>query len=108
VAGCRRIDKKRNTDIVQDLKYSVLQRKINQYQLNYFKHILRMRTYRIHQKIFHYHPKGIRDTGRPPLTWKGQFTKLRDWNRPTGLSLAADDDDIIISVRFKVTTTTIF
>jgi hypothetical protein len=31
--------------------------KINEYQQNYFDHILNMPTYRISRKVFDYHPK---------------------------------------------------
>jgi hypothetical protein len=40
VAGFRRIDKKRNTDIRQNLKIFSLGEKIKYYQQNYFEHIL--------------------------------------------------------------------
>jgi hypothetical protein len=73
VAGYRRIDKKRNTDIRQNLKIFNIGDKIKEYQQNYFEHILRMPTYRIPRKIFNYHPKGRRDTGRPPMRWMDQF-----------------------------------
>jgi hypothetical protein len=58
VAGYRRIDKKRNTDIRQNLKIFNLWEKIKEYQQNDFEHILRMPTYQIPWKIFNYHPKG--------------------------------------------------
>jgi hypothetical protein len=61
VAGYRRTDKKRNTDIIQNLKIFSLEEKIREYQQNYFEHILRMSTYRIPWKIFNYHHKGRRD-----------------------------------------------
>jgi hypothetical protein len=73
VAGCRRTDKKRNTDIRQNLKIFNLGQKIREYQQNYFEHILRMSTYRIPQKILNYHPKGRGDRGRPPMRWMDQF-----------------------------------
>jgi hypothetical protein len=73
VAGYRRTDKKRNTEIRQNLKIFNLGRKIREYQQNYFEHILRMPTYRIPRKIFNYHPKGRRDRGRPPMRWIDQF-----------------------------------
>jgi hypothetical protein len=61
VAGYRRTDKKRNTDIRQNLKIFNLGQKIREYQQNYFEHILRMPTYCIPRKIFNYHPKGRRE-----------------------------------------------
>jgi hypothetical protein len=73
MAGCRRTDKKRITDIRQNLKIFNLGYKIREYQQNYFEYILRMPTYRIPRKIFNYHPKGRRDTGRPPMRWMDQF-----------------------------------
>jgi hypothetical protein len=42
VAGYRRIDKKKNIDIRQDLKILNLREKIKAYQQSYFEHILRM------------------------------------------------------------------
>jgi hypothetical protein len=44
VTGYRRTDKKRNTDIRQDLNIFNLGKKINYCQQNYFEHILRMPT----------------------------------------------------------------
>jgi hypothetical protein len=69
VAGYRKIDKKRNTDIRQNLKIFNLGQKIREYQQNYFEHILRMSTYRIPLNIFNYHPKGRRDRCRPQMRW---------------------------------------
>jgi hypothetical protein len=74
VAGYRRIDKKINTDIRQNLKIFNIGGKIKEYQHNYFEDILRMPTYLIPRKIFNYHPKGRRDKGRPPMRWIDQFT----------------------------------
>jgi hypothetical protein len=73
VAGYRRIDEKRNTDIRQNLKIFNLGEKIREYQQNYFEHILIMPTYLIPRKIFIYHPKGRRDRGRLPMRWMDQF-----------------------------------
>jgi hypothetical protein len=58
VAGCRRRDKKRSIDIRQNLKIFNLGEKIKDYQHSYFKHILRLPSYQIPQKILSYHPKG--------------------------------------------------
>jgi hypothetical protein len=44
VEGYRRIDKKRNADIKQELNIFNLGEKNKQYQQNYFEHILRMIT----------------------------------------------------------------
>jgi hypothetical protein len=73
VTGYRRIDKKRNTDIRENLKIFNLGQKIREYQPNYFEHILRMLTYQIPWKVFSYHPKGRTDGGRPPISWIDQF-----------------------------------
>jgi hypothetical protein len=72
VAGYRE-QKKRSTDIRQNLKIFNVGHKIREYQHNYFIHILRMPTYRIPQKIFNYDPEGRRDRGRPPMRWIDQF-----------------------------------
>jgi hypothetical protein len=61
VAGYRKTDTKRNTDIRQNLKIFSLGQKIREYQQNYLEHILRIPTYLIRRKIFNYHPKGRRD-----------------------------------------------
>jgi hypothetical protein len=45
VAGYRRIDKKRNTDIRQNLKIFNGGEKKKEYQQNYFEHILRLPMY---------------------------------------------------------------
>jgi hypothetical protein len=47
VAGYRRTDKKRNTDIRQKLKIFNLRQKIRECHRNFFGHILRMPTHRI-------------------------------------------------------------
>jgi hypothetical protein len=73
VAGYGRTDKKRNTDIRQNLKIFDLGQKIREYQQNNLEHILRMPTYRIPRKIFSYQPKGRRYIGRPPMRWIDQF-----------------------------------
>jgi hypothetical protein len=39
VAGCRRMDKKRNIDIRQEINIFNLGEKIKEYQRNYLKHI---------------------------------------------------------------------
>jgi hypothetical protein len=93
LACYRRTDKKINTDIRQNLKIFNLRQKIREYQQNYFEHILRMPTYRMPRKIFNYHPKGRRDSGRPPMRWMEQFAQPGDRNRPIGLNLVVDDDD---------------
>jgi hypothetical protein len=60
VAGYRRMDTKRNTDIRQELNTFNLGEKV-EYQWNYSEHILRMPTYQIPQKLFNYRPKGRRE-----------------------------------------------
>jgi hypothetical protein len=45
VAGYRRIDKKRNTDIRHNVKIFILRKKIKEFQQNYFEHMLRTPTY---------------------------------------------------------------
>jgi hypothetical protein len=59
-------------------------------QANYFKHILRMPTYRIPRKIFNYHPNGTRYRSRLPMML---FVYSEDRNRPIGPNLADDDDE---------------
>jgi hypothetical protein len=55
-------------------KIVILRQKIREYQQqNYFEHILRMPTYQIPRKIFNYHPKRGRGSGRPPMRWIDQF-----------------------------------
>jgi hypothetical protein len=56
VAAHRGIDKKRNTDVRQNLKVFNLGEKIKEYQQNYFENILRMPIYGIPRKVFSYHP----------------------------------------------------
>jgi hypothetical protein len=58
VAGYRGTDKKRYTDIRQNLKIFNLGEKIRECQQKYFEHILIMPTYRIPTKIFNCHPNG--------------------------------------------------
>jgi hypothetical protein len=57
VSGYRRMDKKRNIDIRQELKKYSLGEKVKEYQWNYLEHILRMPTYQIPWKLFDYNPK---------------------------------------------------
>jgi hypothetical protein len=45
VAGYRRMDKERNTDIKQELNIFNLGEKVKEYQWNYLEYILRMPTY---------------------------------------------------------------
>jgi hypothetical protein len=74
VVGYRRIDKKRNTDIRQDLNILNIREKIKEYQQKYFKHILRTQNYRIPQRMFNYHNKKKEERGHPLMRWKEQFT----------------------------------
>jgi hypothetical protein len=73
VAGYRRTDIKRNTDIRKNLKIFNLGQKIREYQQNYFELIQRMPTYRTPRNIFNYYPKGRRDRDRPQMRWMDQF-----------------------------------
>jgi hypothetical protein len=75
VAGYRRMDKKRNTDIRQNLKIFNLGEEIKECQQNYFERILRMPTYGISRKVFNYHPKGRRDRGRTQMRWINRLTE---------------------------------
>jgi hypothetical protein len=72
VAGYRRIDKKRDTDIRQHLKIFNLGKKIREHHQSYFEHILRMPTYRPNPSEGF--PKGRRDGGRPQMRWLDQIT----------------------------------
>jgi hypothetical protein len=89
VADYRRVDKKRNIDITQELNIFNLGQKVKENQRKYVEHILIIPTYRVLRKLFDYRSKGRQETGRPPKRWNDQ---PGDRIRSEGLSLAADDD----------------
>jgi hypothetical protein len=64
----------RGTALLFFIKIFNLEEKIKEYQQNYFEYTSRMPTYGIPWKIVRYHPKGRRDSGRPPMRWKDQVT----------------------------------
>jgi hypothetical protein len=76
----------------------------NEYQQNYLKYILRLPTNLILRELFDYVPKGNRETGRPPNSWKDQFVLPQDRNMLKGLNLAVDDDDEMMKLKNWTTT----
>jgi hypothetical protein len=69
VSGYKRIDKKRNRNITKEINVFNLE-EIKEYNRNYLQCILRIVSYRIPWKLYHYHPKGRSEKGQPPKGWK--------------------------------------
>jgi hypothetical protein len=70
VADSRRINQRRNENIIHEINIFELRENINEYQQIYYEHILRIPTDRISRKPFHCHPKGRRERGRLLKRWR--------------------------------------
>lgn len=73
VAGYTLLDHKRNEDIREEINITSVVDKIIEYRNNWYGHITRMPPNRIPQMLFHYHPTGKRNVGRPKKRWSDQF-----------------------------------
>jgi hypothetical protein len=64
-AGHRKLDKKRNTEILQELKINSVLEHTDQYRNNWKQHVQRMDRSRIPRQMMTCRPKGKRSLGRP-------------------------------------------
>jgi hypothetical protein len=73
-AGYKKLDKKRNTEILRELKINSALEHTEQYRNNWKQHVQRMDRSRIPRQIKTYHPKGKRALGRPLKRWRETIT----------------------------------
>ena len=73
-AGYTKLDKKKNIDIMKELKIDPLLEKIQNYRQNWRSHVLRMPASRIPRQILNYRPQGRRLLGRPMKRWNETVT----------------------------------
>jgi hypothetical protein len=64
-AECIKLDKKRNTEILRELKINSALEHTDQYSNNCKQHVQRMDRSRIPRQMMTYRPKGKRSLGRP-------------------------------------------
>jgi hypothetical protein len=73
-AGYTKLDKKRNTVILLELKINSVLEHIDQYSNNWKQHVQRMDESRIPWQMITYRPKGKRSLGRPLKRWRETLT----------------------------------
>jgi hypothetical protein len=73
-AGCTKLGKKRNTEILQELNINSVLEHIDQYRNNRKQHAQRMDRSRIPPQIMTYRPKGIRSLVNPLKLWRETVT----------------------------------
>ena len=66
---------------------------IQNYQLKWNHHVLRMPGNRIPCKALQYRPRGKRDLGTPYRRWKDQFMQLQNWNYNPKLRMEEEKDN---------------
>lgn len=71
-AGYTRMDRKRNTEIRQELGVEDVNEMIREYRRKWREHVERMEDDRIPKRIWKYKAKGRRATGRPRKRWADQ------------------------------------
>jgi hypothetical protein len=69
-AGYIKLDKKKNTDILRELKINSVLEHIDQYRNNWKQHVQRTDRSRIARQMMAYRPKGKRSLGRPLKRWR--------------------------------------
>jgi hypothetical protein len=67
--------------------------KMKEYQWKSLEYILRMPTYRTPWKLHDFHPKGRRESSRPPKRWKDQLVRPGDRKTSKYLNFVVDVDD---------------
>jgi thioesterase domain-containing protein len=72
-AGYTKLDKKRNTEIIWEVKINSVLEHTDQYRNNWKQHVQRMNRSRIPRQMMTY-PKGKRSLGRPLKHWKEAIT----------------------------------
>ena len=65
MAGYTLWDKKRSSDIREQLGSFNINDKLTQYKINQMEHIQRMNDNKLSKKILNYKPEGRRNIGRP-------------------------------------------
>jgi hypothetical protein len=73
-AGYTKLDKKRNTEILRELKINSALEHIDQYRNNWKQHEQRMDWSHIPRQMMTYRPKGKRSLGRPLERWTQTVT----------------------------------
>jgi hypothetical protein len=68
-AGYTKLNKKRNTEILRELKIISVLEHIDQYRNNWKQHVQRMHRSRILRQMMTYRPKGKRSLGKPLKRW---------------------------------------
>jgi hypothetical protein len=74
-AGYTKLDKKRNTEILRELKINSVLEHTDQYRNNW-KHVQIMDRSRVPRQMMTYRPKGKRSLGRPLKRWRETVTGL--------------------------------
>lgn len=72
IGGYTRMDRKRNTDIRNELAIFNLCERIEEYRGYWLQHLERMDETRITNQMFRYKPRGKRNVGRPKKRWADQ------------------------------------
>jgi hypothetical protein len=73
MAGYTLWDKKKSTDIREQLGIFNINDKLTPYKINLREHIQRMNDNRLPQKKLNYKPKGRRNIGRSLTRWEDDF-----------------------------------
>jgi hypothetical protein len=73
-AGYTKLDKKRNTEILRELKINPVLEHTEQYSNNWKQHVQRMDRSRIPRQMMTYRPKCKRSLGRPLKRWRETVT----------------------------------
>jgi hypothetical protein len=71
--GLTRLDKKRNTEIREQLNVINIVQDIEDYQKQWFEHVKRMQDNRLPKIIMNHKLTGRRDRGRPRTRWRDQL-----------------------------------
>jgi hypothetical protein len=74
ITGYTKLDKRRNKEILRELKINPVLGDIDQYRNNWEQHAQRMYRSRIPWQMTTYRPKGERSLGRPLKRWRETLT----------------------------------
>ena len=77
MAGYILWDKKRSTNIREQLGIFNINDKLTQYKINWWEHIQRMDDYKLPKKILNYKPERRRNIRRPQTRWEDEFREER-------------------------------
>jgi hypothetical protein len=86
-AGYTKLDNKRNTEILRELKINSVLEYTDQYRNNWKQHVQRMDRSHMPRQMMIYLKKGKRSLGRPPKRWRETITghwgliHVRRWRR---------------------------